>query len=134
MDRIESPELPHWASFADRSEIAFHEARGLSNLGNHRAAVELCKKGVEETRAAPRNNVSTRAFIAATLATGGDTAAAVSESLTVLDTLEESPISSGRIMRRLGIVRDASTSVDATDEFRQRLDRLASCPTTIDSS
>ena len=132
MDRVESPEFPHWASFADRSEIAFHEARGLSNLGDHKAAVELCKKDVGETRVAPRNNVSTRAFIAATLAASGDTAAAVPESLAVLDALEESPISSGRTMRRLGIVRNASANIDAADELRERLDRLASGPTAVD--
>ncbi|MFE2999763.1 helix-turn-helix domain-containing protein [Nocardia sp. NPDC059246] len=115
-------QCPVWLQFVSRSEVRFHEARGYARLGETTAAVEIFS---DMERGAGRNAAFYRAGKAATLAGGGDIAAAVTEGTLVLDELEND-LRSPRTIKFLEPVRSAADQLPAAEEFCRRFDAVAS--------
>ncbi|MGW4119906.1 helix-turn-helix domain-containing protein [Nocardia sp. NPDC004711] len=115
-------QCPVWLQFVSGSEIKFHEARGYERLGDTATAVELF--GAME-RGAGRNAVFYRARKAATLAGGGDLAAAVAEGAQVLDQLEQD-LRSPRTIKVLEPIRTAADKLAFAEAFCERFDAVSS--------
>ncbi|WP_327140706.1 helix-turn-helix domain-containing protein [Nocardia sp. NBC_01327] len=118
---------PVWLRFVTYSEIRFHEARGYARLGNTDRAVQIFN---EMERDAPgRNTTFYRAGKAATFASGGDFANAISESLPVLADLADG-LASPRTIKMLEPMRLSVADLPVAEEFRRRFDALA-CTVTV---
>lgn len=111
-----------WLRFVVPAEVRYHEARGRAYLGDLNAAAASYRSGADE-QADPRNTTNYRAALASTLADAGDTSTAITEGVTVLDSLEGN-VSSWRTLRRLEPVREAATTHRGGEEFHVRFDNL----------
>lgn len=111
-----------WLRFVTASEITVHEAKGRSYLGDLDTASTLYRASLEEPSLSPRNRANYHAQLAATLATRGNAAEAVSEGLAVLPALERQ-VASPRTIAELRPVRQVARD-RKDDEFCGRYDAL----------
>jgi transcriptional regulator with XRE-family HTH domain len=123
LDRGPAPEDPLWLRFVVPAEIGVHEAKGLTYLGNPRAAVEVYRTSMEDASLSHRNRACYHSQLAATLARCGDITGALSEGLAVLPSLE-GPVASLRTLRELRPVRSAAEQA-GEEEFCARFDAAA---------
>lgn len=121
-------ECPTWLRFVTPAEIRGHEARGLSEIGHQRRAIELFELACGE-HAGPRNTVNIRAWTAAARVRAGDVTGALHEGLEVLTHLEQS-VTSPRTMRTLEPVVAATRDTSAGEGFRARYRALTTTETT----
>jgi hypothetical protein len=127
-DRGPGPGDPVWLRFVNNSEISVAEAKGQMFLGGPEAAVRLYGQSLTNTSLSPRNSANYRAQFAAALAATGDSAAAISEGLTVLPALEKY-VASPRTLRELAPVRVAAEQA-GDEEFCARYDQVSQGATT----
>lgn len=111
-----------WLRFVVPAEVRYHEARGRAYLGDLNAAAASYCAGADE-QADPRNTTNYRAALASTLADAGDASTAITEGVTVLNSLEGN-VSSWRTLRRLEPVREVATAHRGGEEFHVRFDNL----------
>ncbi|MFD4461582.1 helix-turn-helix domain-containing protein [Nocardia sp. NPDC058480] len=111
---------PRWLRFVDPSELAGHEARAHSDLGDYRTSLTHYARAMEGQSV--RNEANTRAWHATILAAVGDTRGALSAAQSVLATLDV--IGSPRTLRVMAPVRalHAAKSSGFADRYDQ-LDR-----------
>ncbi|MDQ2707398.1 MAG: helix-turn-helix domain-containing protein [Actinomycetota bacterium] len=123
LDREQRDEAPLWLRFVNRSEIAIHEARGQSDLGDPGGAAELYRTSLR-AELSPRNEANYRAGLATALAAEGDLTGAVTEGTTVLSALTAGQIDSPRTVSKLAVVRRAAARHSSGAEFRDSYDEL----------
>ncbi len=121
LDRGWADDDPVWLHFVIPAEIAVHEAKGRTYLGEQDAAIGLYQQSLGDAGLSRRNRACYHAQFAAALAGSGEAARAVDEGFAVLPALEET-VASPRILRELRPVRSAAEQVGA-DEFCGRFDR-----------
>ncbi|WP_156959910.1 helix-turn-helix domain-containing protein [Nocardia sp. BMG51109] len=122
LDHEAIADCPRWLRFVNPTEVRSHEARGFEDLGELTRSAELLADEPALERAGARNAACYRAGWAATLANIGDINGAVTQGLSVLDSLETS-VTSTRTLRLLTPVRSAAAS-SPDSEFRDRFDSL----------
>ena len=123
LDRRPAAEDPLWLRFVVPAEISVHEGKGLTYLGDPRAAAEVYRKSMEDAGLSHRNRACYHSQLAAALARCGDVTGALSEGLAVLPSLE-GQVASLRTLRELRPVRSAAEKVGA-EEFCERFDAAA---------
>lgn len=123
---LDGDEPPAWLRFVNSSEIAVHEAKSRSYLGDSAAASRLYRLSLESTLS-PRNAANYRAQLASALVTGGDLTAALEEGMIVLLALEDK-IVSPRTVAELRPLRSAVTSERRGEEFKVRFDQATASP------
>ncbi|MFD3591461.1 helix-turn-helix domain-containing protein [Nocardia sp. NPDC058640] len=113
---------PSWLRFVDPPELAGHEARAHSDLGDYRTALTHYERALQGQSV--RNEANTRAWHAATLAAVGDTRGALAAGQSVLDSL--GTIGSTRTLRAMAPIRalHAAKHSGFADHYDQ-LDRQA---------
>jgi hypothetical protein len=126
IDREQSNEVPGWLRFVNRSEIAYHEARGRWHLGDPNRAAEQLRELTAQRDLPPRNEAAQRAVLATALAAGGDFGGAFAEGAAVLPVLEAGRIRSPRTLKRLRIVRQLAAKHTAGTGFREHYDQIVS--------
>jgi hypothetical protein len=124
MDRESADELPGWLKFVNRSEIAYHEARGRWNLGDPGAAADLLHRMSQQEKLPPRNEAAQRSVLATALAADGDFAGAFAEGTAVLPAFDSGKIRSMRTIRRLRTVRQLASQHTSGADFRDRYDHI----------
>ncbi|MGY0497404.1 hypothetical protein ACWZHB_02765 [Nocardia sp. FBN12] len=114
-----------WLQFVTVSEVRAHEAKGRRYLGHHASAADLYRAIADGSDSSPRDRVTYRACLAASLAGLGDRSAALEEGLTTVDVLEQQ-VQSRRIVREMQPLRALCDIAkdDASIEFRERYDTL----------
>jgi hypothetical protein len=123
LERGPAPEDPLWLRFVVPAEISVHEAKGLTYLGDPRAAVEAYRTSMEDPDLSHRNRACYHSQLAAALARCGDVTGALGEGLAVLPILE-GRVASLRTLRELQPVRSAAEQAGA-EEFCARFDAAA---------
>jgi hypothetical protein len=106
--------VPQWLRFVTHSEVADHEARGYSDVGNLGHAFELYCAAMQHP-AGPRNATGIRAWCASTRVGLGDLNGALEDGMAVLMNL--STVSSTRVLRALKPVHAAAVQSDAGADF-----------------
>ncbi|MFG2446465.1 helix-turn-helix domain-containing protein [Nocardia fluminea] len=109
---------PRWLRFVDPSELAGHEARAYSDLGDYRTSLTHYEHAMEGQGV--RNEANTRAWRARTLAAVGDTRGALAAGQSVLATLDA--VGSTRTLRVMAPVRALHAA--KASGFADRYDQL----------
>ncbi|MFF7729388.1 hypothetical protein [Streptomyces sp. NPDC008001] len=96
---------PEWAAFHSHAEVDFVQGLLYDEAGRHKAAVPFLRAALaRQDRAYGRNRALYRLTLARSLAQAGEAEEAAAEALGSLEHLAE--VESGRVVRRLGEVRD----------------------------
>ena len=122
LDRGAGADDPAWIKFVDEFEIRGQEAMGHMNLGASGTSAVLHQESLQEPNLPPRNRACAKAQLAASLASSGDLAGAVSEGMTVLPALAGG-VTSIRTLNELRPVRSAAQET-GDEEFCARFDAV----------
>ncbi|MFJ1457509.1 hypothetical protein [Nocardia sp. N2S4-5] len=114
-------EAPVWLRSVNHSEVAHHEARGLSDFEEFDRAIALLDKAISE-QVHERNATMSRASSAFYRLRSGDLGGAVEEARPVLRALHS--LSSARTLRELRPIREAAEQRPAAAGWCDEFDTL----------
>lgn len=115
---------PRWLRFVDPGELAGHEARAYSDLGDHRAALNLYETALQGQ--GRRNETNAAAWHASTRAAVGDLHGALETAEPVLAAMEGSILGSPAVAstRSLRVLAPIRQIAGAGGTFISRYDKL----------